>query len=226
MADEIRCMVVGDIQTNCYAYVSEGKCLVVDPGAAGDRIAAALRDVEVVQVVCTHRHHDHVCGVRALVEATGAPWAIGANDADGALQAIELSSHAFFLSPGELRDLADPPEPDALLREGGVLAVGTARFRVIETPGHTPGGIVLIGEGTAEGVAFVGDTLFAGGCGRCDLLGGDWTAMRKTLARLAGSIDPSTTLLCGHGPSTTMACELKTNPYLQSDAWRPSFGEA
>lgn len=226
MADEIRCMVVGDIQTNCYAYVSEGACLVVDPGASGGRIASALRDVEVVEVVCTHRHHDHVGGVKALVEATGAPWAIGAIDADGALRALELSSHAFYLSDAERRELADPPEPDVLLHEGDVVSVGTARFRVLETPGHTPGGIVLVGEGTAEGVAFVGDTLFAGGCGRCDLLGGDWTAMQGTLARLARCIDPATTLLCGHGPSTTMATELATNPYLQDDAWRPSFGEA
>lgn len=209
--DEIRCFVVGDIQTNCYAYVSQGDCLVVDPGASGSRIAQQLTDVHVTQVVATHRHHDHVGGVRALVEATGAPWAIGAIDAPRAVQALELSSHVFDVD-GD--DIADPPTPDALLHEGDLVEVGTARFRVLETPGHTEGGIVLVGEGTADGVAFVGDTLFAGSCGRTDLLGGDATQMRQTLARLARDIAPETALLCGHGPTTTMAHELATNPYL------------
>lgn len=221
--DQIRCFVVGDIQTNCYAYVSEGSCLVVDPGASGARIANALHDVKVTQVVATHRHHDHVGGVRALVEATGAPWAIGAIDAEEACRALELSSYDFIPTEDEI---ADPPEPDVRLREGDVLEVGTARFRVIETPGHTPGGIILLGEGSAEGVAFVGDTLFAGSCGRCDLYGGNWGQMCRTLERLAKLIDPEVALLCGHGPTTTMGQELATNPYLQPGAWRPSHGEA
>lgn len=217
--DEIRCFVVGHLQTNCYAYLSQGECLVVDPGASGARIAEALADTHVTQVVATHRHHDHVGGVRALVEATGAPWAIGAIDAEGATQALKLSSHVFDVGGAEIDD---PPAPDVLLNEDDVLHVGTASFRVVNTPGHTPGGIVLVGEGTAEGVVFVGDTLFAGSCGRTDLLGGSWDQMSQTLQRLSAILDPSVTLLCGHGSTTTMAQELATNPYLQPGAWRPS----
>lgn len=217
--DEIRCFVVGDLETNCYAYVSAGECLVVDPGASGARIAQELQDVRVTQVVATHRHHDHVGGVRALVEQTGAPWAIGAGDAADAVRALEVSSHDFVALSDEL---ADPPEPDRILGEGDVLEVGTARFRVVETPGHTPGGISLVGEGSAEGVAFMGDTLFAGSCGRTDLMGGSWKQMSATLDRLSTLIDPDVTLLCGHGPATTMARELATNPYLRPGAWRPS----
>ena len=219
MTDEIRCFVVGQLETNCYAYVSEGSCLVVDPGASGARIAEALADVHVSEVVATHRHHDHVGGIRALVEATGAPWAIGEIDAEGATKALELSSHVFDTSSGQI---ADPPVADRLLKEGDVLSVGTARFRVYDAPGHTPGGIVLVGEGSAEGVVFVGDTLFAGSCGRTDLYGGSWDQMSQTLARLADLIDPKATLLCGHGQPTNMATELATNPYLQPGAWRPS----
>ncbi len=220
--DQIRLFVVGDIQTNCYAYISQGECLVVDPGASGAQIAEALADVKVTQVVATHRHHDHVGGVRALVEATGAPWAISAADAELATRAIEISSH----DVGGLGGVVDnPPEPDRTLVEGDILEVGSARFRVIETPGHTPGCVILMGEGSAEGIAFVGDTLFAGSCGRCDLMGGSWPAMQKTLERLSTLIDPATTLLSGHGEVTTMERELATNPYLQPGAWRPSFGE-
>ena len=107
------------------------------------------------------------------------------------------------------------PDPDRTLAEGDVLTVGTATFTVMETPGHTPGGIVLVGGGSAEGVAFVGDTLFPGSHGRTDLKGGDEATIMASLARMAAEIDPATTLLCGHGPATTMARELATNPFLR-----------
>lgn len=209
--DELRQFVVGSLGTNCYAYVSEGACMVVDPGASGARIAEALADVRVELIVATHRHHDHVCGVKALKEATGAPFAIGAVDAPRVTQALELSSHAFGPASAEEED---PPAPDRLLREGDVLEVGPARFRVIDAPGHTEGGIVLVGEATAEGVCFVGDTIFPGSHGRTDLLGGDEGAMLATLAKMARAIPSECALLCGHGPATTMARELASNPFL------------
>ena len=93
--------------------------------------------------------------------------------------------------------------------------MGTATFTVVETPGHTPGCIVLLGGGSAEGVAFVGDTLFPGSHGRTDLDGGDEAAIMASLRRMAKEIAPATTLLCGHGPSTTMAAELTRNPFLR-----------
>ena len=96
-----------------------------------------------------------------------------------------------------------------------MLEVGTARFRVMETPGHTPGGICLVGEGSAEGIVFVGDTLFPGSCGRTDLDGGDPAAMRRSLARMGREIAPQTVLFCGHGPATTMAEELSGNPFVR-----------
>lgn len=204
----IRQFVVGHIQTNCYALVSEGECLVVDPGASGAQIAQELADVSVVGIVATHRHHDHVCGVAALKQACGAPFMIGWADADGAQRALELSSHVFDVSQS---DLQDAPAPDRVLREGDEIRVGAEVLRVMETPGHTEGGIVLLGDG----VAFMGDTLFAGSCGRTDLLGGDHDTLMRSLARLKREIDPQTVLLCGHGAATTMEQELATNPWLQ-----------
>ena len=205
---EIRKFVVGAIQTNCYVIVSEGQGLVVDPGANGLQIANALKDVDVVGIVATHGHHDHVCGVAALKRATEAPFMIGKNDALRAQKALEMSSHVFDVSQ---TDLEDPPAPDRELVEGDVIAVGCEELRVLESPGHTEGGIVLLGDG----VALVGDTLFAGSCGRTDLEGGNRDTLVQTLGRLKQAIPPNTTLLCGHGPETTMEYELATNPHLQ-----------
>ncbi len=214
--DGIRQFVVGPIQTNCYALVSNGSCLVVDPGASGAQIAAQLDDLHIVGIVATHGHHDHVCGVAALKRACGAPFCISRADAWRCEQALELSSHGFM---GLQDDLENAPEPDRLLVEGDELVVGDMTLRVIEAPGHTEGGIVLLGDG----FAFVGDTLFAGSCGRTDLLGGDHATLMRTLDRLKREIPPQTVLLCGHGPATTMEHELATNPWL-ADGDRHSDG--
>ena len=207
--DQIAMFVVGPIETNCYAYVSQGECLVVDPGNSGKAIAEHLPpDVTVRYIVATHGHGDHVGGVKALREATGAKYAISARDA-------ELAKHA-----GEKSELGrsyddNAPDPDLTLAEGDVLKVGTAEFRVLEAPGHTPGGIVLLGSGSAEHVCFVGDTLFKGSCGRTDLAGGSQETMQKTLARLKREIPAHTNVFCGHGDLTTMEDELAQNPYLR-----------
>ena len=206
--DELRRYVVTPLATNCYAYVSAGECLVVDPGGSGDQLATVLDDVRVTCVAATHGHGDHVGGVAALVRATGAPFAINAADA-------ELARHAGEMSEVGRSYDENAPAPDRTLAEGDVIAVGTATFTVMETPGHTPGGVVLVGGGSAEGVAFVGDTLFPGSHGRTDLKGGDEATIMASLARMAAQIAPETTLLCGHGPATTMARELATNPFLR-----------
>lgn len=205
---EVRHFVVGPIQTNVYAVVSEGQAMVVDPAADGDRIAEALSDVDVKLVVATHGHADHVGGAAALVAATGAPFEMSAADVPLARRAKR--NHAFGIQYD-----ADAPEPTRLLSEGDEVSVGAARFRVIETPGHTPGGIVFLGEGDAEGIAFVGDTVFAGTAGRTDLPGGSSAQLMRSLAHLAQVVPPKTHLLCGHGDDTTMGWELAHNPFLR-----------
>lgn len=206
--DELRCFVVGPIQTNCFAYVSGGACMVVDPGDSGAAVAEQLTDVRVDYIVATHGHGDHVGGVLRLKEACGAPFLI--NEADA-----ELATHSGEVSEIGVAYDDDAPLPDRPLHEGDVLHVGSATFEVIETPGHTPGGVVLLGGGSAEGVAFVGDTLFPGSHGRTDLAGGDEAAILASLRKLADRIPPATKLFCGHGPATAMASELSRNPFLR-----------
>ena len=206
--DELRCFVVGPIQTNCYAYVSEGECMVVDPGASGAAVADALADVRVKYIVATHGHGDHVGGVAALKSAGGADYLIHGADAERATHAGEVSELGIAYDD-------DAPVPDSQLAEGELIRVGSATFEVIEAPGHTPGGVVLLGGGTAEGLAFVGDTVFPGSHGRTDLDGGDEKTIMATLRKLADRIPPATVLYCGHGEATTMERELAYNPFMR-----------
>lgn len=206
--DEIRCFVVGPIQTNCYAYISEGACMVVDPGDSGAAVGEQLADVRVDYIVATHGHGDHVGGVVGLKRACGAPYLIHPADAELATRAGEVSEIGIAYDD-------NAPMPDRELADGDVLHVGSAEFEVIATPGHTPGGVVLLGKGSAEGVAFVGDTLFPGSHGRTDLAGGDEEQILASLHKLAGRVPASTRLLCGHGPSTTMSAELARNSFLR-----------
>lgn len=208
MDDEIRLYVVSPIETNCYAYISDGSCMVVDPGGSGAGIAADLAGAKVVAIVCTHGHGDHVGGVAALKAATGAPYLIHAADSEAAQHSSQIPEWGICYDD-------DAPEPDCLLSEGDVISVGTARFSVMETPGHTPGCICLVGSGSAEGVVFTGDTLFAGSRGRTDLDGGDEATIMASLARMKRELPSKAAVYPGHGPSTTMARERAVNPYLR-----------
>lgn len=205
--DEIRQFTLGPLDTNCYAYISNGECMVIDPSCMGAKIAEALADTKITRIVATHGHSDHVSGVKALQDATGAPFAIAEPD-------VELARHA--KGPDSFGTLWDDnaPSPQQILHEGDVLELGSAKFRIIETPGHTPGGILLVGEASASGYAFVGDTIFSGSAGRTDLPGGDHAALMRSLHRMADELDPKMVLLCGHGPATTMELELQQNPFL------------
>lgn len=208
-AIELRQFVVSPFSTNCYAVICAGQAMVVDPGAEGARIAEALADVDVRLVVATHGHADHVGGVAALVAATGARFAMAEQD-------VELARHARRNHAFGIEYDADAPEPDELLAPGDVTGVGEARFSVTATPGHTPGGITLVGTDAASGLAFVGDTLFAGSAGRTDLAGGDPVVLMASLGHLARELAPQTHVLCGHGDDTTMSWELGHNPYLRA----------
>ncbi len=215
---ELRCFVVGPISTNCYALVSGKRAMVVDPGAEGARVAAALAadGISAELVVATHGHADHVGGVAALVDATGARYAIAPADDD-------LARHARRAHALGIEYDADAPAPDLQLVDGGEVGVGEARFRVIAAPGHTPGGVALLGQGAVSDLCFVGDTLFAGSAGRTDLPGGNTGELMRSLSCLAAEVPAQTNILPGHGQPTTMAVELATNPYLSS-RYNPHMG--
>jgi glyoxylase-like metal-dependent hydrolase (beta-lactamase superfamily II) len=144
-----------------------------------------------------------------------------ASDAEAALDGLGHADPAASAVAGALRTALAPTEPyvapsdvSAFATPDGetVLALGALRLRALHAPGHTPGSVLYL----VDEVVLTGDVLFAGSVGRTDLPGGDPPAMTRTLRDVVGRLDTGLTVLPGHGPATTVARELATNPYLRS----------
>ena len=168
---KITTLPLGPLEANCY-IVSEadGSCAIIDPGAMGSQITERLKAMELTPqcVLLTHGHFDHVGAVAHLQEQfPGVP--VFVHEAD-----THMTDH---LSKGlQWTDFYS---------HGDTVQAGSLQFRVISTPGHTPGSVCL----QIHHTLFTGDTLFAGTCGRTDLPGGSWGQMLSSLALLAGMGD-------------------------------------
>ena len=203
-------LILGPLQTNCYIVSDRQRCIVVDPAdQAADILSHALDyGLTIEKIVLTHGHFDHMLALERLREATGAPLCIHSAD-NGLLTdpAGNLSGNPAFRFFGGEKTYR-PAE--ILLEEGDTISVGQASLTVLHTPGHTRGSICL-----ACGTDMItGDTLFAGSMGRIDFPGGSDQDMLSSLQRLAG-LETDYTIYPGHGPSSTLEKERKTNPYLQ-----------
>jgi hydroxyacylglutathione hydrolase len=199
---------VGITQTNCYVVGCEEthKGAVIDPGGNPKRILKAVEEsgLAIRYVLNTHCHFDHMGANAAVVAATGAPLALHPAELP-ILQA--RGGAAWFGVP-----VKASPMPDVELEDGQTLEVGTLRFQVLHTPGHSPGGVTFYLE--EEGVAFDGDVLFQMGVGRHDLPGGDWDTLVRSIREVLFALPDDTVLYSGHGPKTTVGREKRSNPWV------------
>jgi glyoxylase-like metal-dependent hydrolase (beta-lactamase superfamily II) len=200
---------VGLIQTNCYIVGCEEthEGAVIDPGGHPERILAEVEahGLTIKYVLNTHAHFDHTDANGALVEATGATLALHPGDRS----LLEMSGGAGFFG----LEAEPSPPPTLELYDGDVLAVGDLRFRVLHTPGHTPGHVCFYEAD--EGVLFDGDVLFQRGIGRTDLPGGSWAQLMDSIRRVLFALPDETVVYSGHGPATTLGEEKRLNPWLR-----------
>jgi len=197
----------GAFAENCYlvADPAAGDAAIVDPGEEVPLFRARL-DHEgwtLRAIWLTHAHVDHVAGVAGLRDA-GVP--VYLHPADRTLYDGFPGQAALF----GLRAAAPPP-PDRDLVDGATVSVGSCSFRVVHTPGHSPGGVSLVGQG----IAFVGDALFAGSIGRTDLPGGDLKTLLASIHEKLFALPDDTVVYSGHGPATTIGAEKKDNPFVK-----------
>jgi len=207
---EIRTFTGGGFGENAYLAVCQntGASVVIDPGADGPRLAATIQGegIDVRAILITHAHIDHVEGIPKVLDVVpdAAVWLHA--DALGMYRAMENQAARFGVDLGPL------PDPTDWFVPGEMFRFGDCSFDVRFTPGHAPGHVTLFEP--RAGVAFVGDVVFRGSIGRCDIPGGDMKTLMKSIREQVLTLPDTTVLYAGHGPPTTVGTERVGNPFL------------
>ncbi len=203
----VQSFAVMPFDENCYVVFDETReGVVIDPGGLADEILSYIREEKLIirAILNTHGHCDHIGADDAIRDATEAPLYIHKEDAP-MLGDTRLNLSAFM----GFRALARPAEQ--LLSEGDEISFGKSKLEVFHTPGHSKGGVCFVGDG----VAFTGDTLFAGSIGRSDFPGGSEVELIGNIKKRLLVLPDNTKVYAGHGPSSEIGWERAHNPFLQ-----------
>lgn len=211
----------GMFQTNCYIVSDDaGDCVIVDPGQdAEEQVRRQVSDAGLKPraVLLTHGHLDHIWNAQQVADHYGVPAYIHPEDRE--MLADPAKGLSLDLS-AMLRDVtfSEPAEVIEVF-DGDTLAFGSMVFEVDHVPGHSPGSVSFrITVETEEGPRMVvlgGDVLFLDGVGRTDLPAGDPEVLMQSIAKKFLVLDDDAVVLPGHGPSTTIGRERRSNPFLR-----------
>jgi glyoxylase-like metal-dependent hydrolase (beta-lactamase superfamily II) len=206
--------VLGPVQTNAYLVgdLESGEAVVIDPAWDGEVILteAESQGLDISAIWLTHGHFDHFGGTAGVVSGLSHPVPVALHTADLPLWRAKGGAAMFgfgHFDPG--------PEPTVLLEHGMQLSLGSRKFEVRSTPGHTQGHVLFLAR--EAGLAFCGDLIFNGSVGRTDLPGGSWETLLQSIKEEVLTLPDDTQLLSGHGPATTVGRERRSNPFLRGD---------
>lgn len=209
---DIRSESLGPFETNCYvvSVAGESECFIVDASFDSSRLVEIIRSagLKPVALVLTHAHLDHIAGVRELRQS--------------------FPELPIWIHEAEVQWLVDPmlnlsavagmpvtaPKCDRTLRDGEDLDLPGGPWKVLHTPGHSPGSVALWSKEHAT--ALVGDTLFAGSIGRTDFPGCSFEELEKSIREKLYRLPPETRCFPGHGPQTQIGREARSNPFVRA----------
>jgi len=202
---------LGPFATNCYVVSFPGskECWIVDASFGIAPLIAEVRKrgLAPAALVLTHAHVDHIAGVEAVRRAfPGVPVWIHEAEKEWLTDA-ELNLSALMGEP------VTCGAAERLLKHGEKLTLAGQPWRVLHTPGHSPGGIALVHD--ASKTALVGDSLFAGSIGRTDFPGSSFEELAASIRTHLYTLPGGTRVLPGHGPETTIAKERAGNPFVR-----------
>jgi len=205
---QIETIIVGPLFSNCYiVWDDEEKIgLVIDPGEDAEKILQCIKElnIEIKYILATHGHFDHVGAVATVKRETLAAFLAHEED-------------MFFIEDGEdaaMRwgfTIEPPPNPDRFINDGDELEIGRFKFKVIHTPGHSPGGVSFL----HKNILFCGDTLFQGSIGRTDFRKGSFEELARSIKKRLYTLPDDTIVYTGHGPTTTIGSEKRSNPFVR-----------
>ncbi len=200
---------LGQMQTNCYVLQNEDlSCLIIDPGSEGEKLIQYLQKEELnpVAIVLTHAHFDHIGAIDTVRNEYNIPVYVHEKEKEWLTSpALNLSDH---MQVGKIQ----VNEADEIITGEQELTIGSFTFQIYETPGHSPGSISLYFK--EADLVCSGDVLFNGSVGRTDLPAGDPEQLMKSIHDKLLKLPETTSVLCGHGPVTTIGKETDSNPFL------------
>ena len=201
---------VGPLQCNCTILGDRAsrKAIVVDPGGDAEMLLERLveLDIQVDRIIHTHAHLDHFLASGKMKEATGAKLALHREDLF-LWEMLEDQCRMFGI-PFE-----PPPPLDQWLEHEEEIDLNSLQGKALHTPGHTPGSMCFLFE--SQKLLIAGDTLFQGSIGRTDLWGGDYKKIEKSINEQLYTLDEETSVITGHGESTSIGHEMRTNSFVR-----------
>ncbi len=196
---------LGPLQTNTYILWKDGQpdAMVIDPADEPETILDFLKENALLlkYIFLTHAHFDHVGAVPEIKKATGAKIILHPEEMLIYEAARDMAAFWGY-------DIDPLPEVDETPGDGYSISLAGQEFKIIHTPGHSPGSVSLY----IEGMVFTGDTIFAGSVGRTDFEGGDINKLISSYRRLM-ELPDDTRIFPGHGPTSTIGVERQENPF-------------